>query len=79
MRQFKLSDFWQSATMALVLWSFVRANLGNEPSMHLWETSAEALLVLLGVGVGGKMMQRPIERWVDRKYGNQDIGTGGEP
>lgn len=47
--------------------------------MHLWENGAEGIAVLLGLGVGMKFVQRPVERWIDRKYGNDDISTGGPP
>lgn len=75
----KLSDFWQSLTMAAVLWSFVKANMGNPSAMHLWENGAGGIAVLLGLGVGMKMAQRPVEQWIDKRYGNQDVSTGGEP
>jgi hypothetical protein len=80
MSWFKVSDFWQSATMAAVLWSFFLANRGNPAAMHLWENGAGGIATLLGLGVGMKMAQRPVERWIEKRYPGQDISTGdGEP
>ena len=79
MRNLKISDLWQSATMLVVLWSFIMANLGNVNAAHLWENGAEGIAILLGLGVGMKFAQRTSERYIDKRYGNSDIGTIGEP
>lgn len=66
--RFKLSDLFQSLTMAIVLSSFVSANLGNESAMRLWLEGWESISALIALGVGMKMYQRAWDRSSERKY-----------
>ena len=82
--QMRPSEFFQSATMALVLLSFVAANLGNESSMRLWLEGWESIAALISLGVGMKIAQRSMDRRAELKYGKPpaDKGfgpEGGEP
>ena len=78
------SEVWQSLTMGAILASFGAATAGLDSALELWRDGWESISALLGLGVGGKMIQRTVERRAELKYGKPpaDKGfgpEGGEP
>lgn len=72
----KSSDFWRNLTALLVCGSFIMANLGYGRSLDLWMNGAEAILVFLGFGVGGKWISERTADYINKKYG-QPARNGG--
>ena len=72
--KFQVSTLWQSATMAVIIWSFTLAVLGNENAMKLWMDGAPGIAVLLGGGVLGKMGYQTAERIAEKKYSRRPSG-----
>lgn len=68
------STFWQSATMAVILLSFLMALAGNENALRLWIDGWSGMAVLLGGGVGMKMTAQSMERIAEKKYGKRPTG-----
>lgn len=77
----KLSEIWQNLNAGLVAASYVAANFGNESSLDLWKDGPAGIGLFMGLGIGGKMVQRSFDRRSELKYGkrgDRGISTGPE-
>ena len=73
--KFQVSTFWQSATMAVILWSFIEAfHYGSPSALQMWTEGWEGMAALLLGGVGMKMTAQSVERIAERKYNRRPSG-----
>lgn len=62
------ATFWQSLVMALVCFSFIRANIDPQGAAFLlWQSSPESIMAFLGLGVGMKMTKDVFDNMTNKK------------
>lgn len=65
----KMSGVMQTVTMLCILASFGMANFNQPGAVTLWTSGGEAIGMLIAFGIGLKMAQNSVIRYIDQKYG----------